>query len=90
MGSRTDNAILSMNHRRQMLQQRGERIIRLNDELISRTLRAYGGEYKRKGNRKFLMFNGKVYRNFEISLIRGKYLIIKTPDGRYLLEVVNR
>jgi hypothetical protein len=77
------------NARGEMLRQRGEKIIRINDEVIARTLRAYGGDYKRDGKKKLILLNGRIYKDFKIDLIRGRYLIITTSDGRYLLEVVN-
>ena len=44
------------------LEQRREIVINANDALIQRTVRAYGGNYTRKGESKILIFNEKVYK----------------------------
>ena len=71
------------------LEQRGEKVIHANDALIQRTVRAYGGNYDRKGESKVLIINEKVYKDFSIQVVNSQYIIIKTDDGTFTMDVVN-
>jgi hypothetical protein len=71
------------------LEKRGEKVITANDVLIQRTVRAYGGNYTRKGESKILIFNEKVYKDFSIQVVNSQYLIIRTDDGTFTMDVVN-
>ncbi|MDP2643452.1 MAG: ABC-type transport auxiliary lipoprotein family protein [Desulfobacterales bacterium] len=71
------------------MKQRGEKIIQINDDVIYRTLKANGGDYIRKGKLKALVFNGKMYDDFSIEVVRGAVLIITTPDGTFSLDIVD-
>ena len=71
------------------LEQRGEKVINANDVLIQRTVRAYGGNYTRKGESKVLIINKKVYKDFSIQVVNSQYIIIRTDDGTFTMDVVN-
>lgn len=71
------------------LEQRGEKVINANDALIQRTVRAYGGNYTRKGESKVLIINEKVYKDFSIQVVNSQYIIIRTNDGTFTMDVVN-
>ena len=71
------------------LEQRGEKVINANDALIQRTVRAYGGNYARKGESKVLIINEKVYKDFSIQVVNSQYIIIRTDDGTFTMDVVN-
>ena len=72
------------------LEQRGVKVTRDKDDLVRRTLRAYGGDYVRKGETAAITLNGKTYQDFTIEIVDGKYLLIKTPDGTFYLGVVDK
>ncbi len=72
------------------LEQRGVKVTRDKDDLVHRTLRAYGGDYVRKGETAAITLNGKTYQDFTIEIVDGKYLLIKTPDGTFYLGVVDK
>lgn len=72
------------------LEQRGVKVTRDKDDLVHRTLRAYGGDYVRKGETAAITLNGKTYQDFTIEIVEGKYLLIKTPDGTFYLGVVDK
>ncbi len=72
------------------LQQRGVKVTRDKDDLVRRTVRAYGGDYVRKGETAAVTLNGKTYQDFTIEIVEGKYLLIKTPDGTFYLGVVDK
>jgi len=80
--------IISQNTRQQALEKRGEKIVSIKDALVRNTLRAYGGDYFKDGNRMSILFDGKIYNDFTLKIVRGKYLTINTPDGVIYLEVV--
>ena len=71
------------------LEKRGEKVINANDALIQRTVRAYGGKYTRKGESKVLIINEKVYKDFSIQVVNSQYIIIRTDDGTFTMDVVN-
>jgi len=70
------------------LEQRGVKVTRDKDDLVRRTIRAYGGDYVRKGETAAITLNGKTYQDFTIEIVEGKYLLIKTPDDTFYLGVV--
>ncbi len=72
------------------MEQRGVKVTRGKDDLVRRTLRAYGGDYVRKGETAAITLNGKTYHNFTIEIVEGKYLRIKTSDDTLYLEVVDK
>jgi hypothetical protein len=72
------------------LEQRGIKVTRDKDDLVRRTLRAYGGDYVRKGETAAVTLNGKTYQDFTIEIVDGKYLLIKTPDGTFYLGIVDK
>ena len=72
------------------LEQRGIKVTRDKDDLVRRTVRAYGGDYVRKGETATFTLNGKTYQDFTIEIVEGKYLLIKTPDGTFYLGVVDK
>ena len=76
--------------RQKALEQRGVKVTRDKDDLVRRTLRAYGGDYVRKGETAAITLNGKTYQDFTIEIVDGKYLLIKTPDGTFYLGVVDK
>jgi hypothetical protein len=81
--------IISQNARQRALEKRGEKIVTIKDSLVRNTIRAYGGDYFSDGKMISIRFDGKIYKNFTFRIVRGKYLIIHTPDGVIYLEVVN-
>ncbi|NQT69574.1 MAG: hypothetical protein HQ552_08335 [Desulfobacteraceae bacterium] len=76
--------------REKALKQRGVKVTRDKDDLVRRTVRAYGGDYVRKGETAAITLNGKTYQDFTIEIVEGKYLLIKTPDGTFYLGVVDK
>lgn len=72
------------------LQERAEKVTQDKDELVRRTLRAYGGDYFRVGQMTSITLNGKTYKDCDIKIVRGEYLIIKTFDDIFFLEVADR
>lgn len=70
------------------MKQRGQALIKLNDDIIRRTLRAYGGDYIVQGKNRRLIIQGKTYRDFEISIVDSRYLVVKTVDAFYHMEIV--
>jgi len=70
------------------LQERGETVTQVKDDLIRRTVRAYGGDYVRNDQITTIMLNGKTYKDFTVEVIEGKYLRIKTPGDTLYLDVV--
>ena len=72
------------------LEQRGVKVTRDKDDLVRRTVRAYGGDYVRKGETATFTLNGKTYQDFTIEIVEGKYLLIKTHDGTFYLGVVGK
>jgi hypothetical protein len=69
------------------LEERAQKVEKYNEELIQTTLRAYGGDYIKSGQKAMVIYNGNIYSDFEIVVVRSKYLIIKTKDGTIYLEV---
>ena len=84
------NFELCQTTRQKALKQRGVKVTRDKDDLVRRTLRAYGGDYVRKGETAAITLNGKTYQDFTIEIVDGKYLLIKTPDGTFYLGVVDK
>ncbi len=82
--------MLCQSGRDRALQERAEKVIQDKDELVRRTLRAYGGDYFRVGQMTSVTLNGRTYKDCDIKIVRGEYLIIKTVDDVFFLEVVNR
>lgn len=80
--------IICQSGRDRALQERAEKVTHVKDELIRRTLRAYGGDYFRVGQMTSVMLNGRTYKDCDIKIVRGEYLIIKTFDDIFLLEIV--
>ena len=76
--------------RQKALKQRGIKVTRDKDDLVRRTVRAYGGDYVRKGNMVTLTLNGKTYRDFVLELVDGKHLVIITPNDTIWLQVVDK
>ena len=72
------------------LKERAEKVTKDKDELVLRTLKAYGGDYFRVGQMTSVSLNGKTYKDCDIKIVRGEYLIIKTADDIFFLEVVDR
>lgn len=72
------------------LKQRAETVTRARDDLISRTLRFYGGDFVKTGATAAIILNGKLYRDFTAEVIQGKYLRIETPEDTYYMEVVDQ
>jgi len=70
------------------LKQRGEKIVKEKDDLIRRTLQAYGGDYHRDGTTMSITINGRTYKDFELQIVRGEFLFIRVPDGVLQLEIV--
>ena len=81
---------LCQNSRQRAMEQRGVKVTRDKDDLVRRTLRAYGGDYVREGETAAITLNGKTYQDFTIEIVEGKYLLIKTPDGTFYLGVVDK
>ena len=75
--------------REKALKQRGVKVTRDKDDLVRRTVRAYGGDYVRNGETAAITLNGKTYQDFTIEIVEGKYLRIKTSDDTLYLEVVD-
>jgi len=76
--------------RQKALKQRGIKVTRDKDDLVRRTIRAHGGNYVRNGDMVTLMLNGKIYSDFSMQIVEGKYLIIITPGDSFTLEVVDK
>lgn len=72
------------------MQQRADKIIKINDALIQKTIQANGGNYFHQGQSKILIFNQKIYRDFSIRVINGNRLIIDTEDGTFQMDVLDR
>ncbi len=72
------------------LKERAEKVTQDKDELVRRTLRAYGGNYFRVGQMTSISLNGKTYKDCDIKIVRGEYLIIKTVDDIFFLEITNQ
>ena len=72
------------------LHERAEKVTKDKDDLILRTLRAYGGDYFRVGQMTSISLNGKTYKDCDIKIVRGEYLIIKTFDDIFFLEIVGQ
>lgn len=91
--NRSENNIkfeLSQTGQQRALKQRGVKVTRDKDDLVSRTVRAYGGDYVRSGETAAITLNGKTYQDFTIEIVEGKYLRIKTSDDTLYLEVVDK
>lgn len=83
-----DPLLICQNARQRALQQRGERIMAIRESIVKNTLRSYGGDYFKDGQNVAIMMNGKIYRDFTMEIIRGQYLLIRTPDGVFYFETV--
>lgn len=88
-GSKTPLTICQSGRDR-ALQERAEKVTEVKDDLVRRTLRAYGGDYFRVGQMTNVTMNGKTYKDCDIQIVRGEYLIIKTFDDIFFLEVVDQ
>ncbi|MEE8430592.1 MAG: hypothetical protein V3S16_05030 [Candidatus Desulfatibia sp.] len=84
------NFELSQTGQQRALEQRGVKVTRDKDDLVRRTVRAYGGDYVRNGETAAITLNGKTYQDFTIEIVEGKYLRIKTSDDTLYLEVVDK
>ncbi len=84
------NFELCQTTRQKALKQRGVKVTRDKDDLVRRTVRAYGGDYVRNGETAAITLNGKTYQDFTIEIVEGKYLRIKTSDDTLYLEVVDK
>ncbi len=82
--------LICQSGRDRALQERAEQVTHVKDELIRRTLRAYGGDYFRVGQMTSVTLNGRTYKDCDIKIVRGEYLIIKTFDDIFLLEIVEK
>ena len=70
------------------MEQRGQKIVAQKEALIQSTLAAYGGEYRRDGDRARVTICGKTYDDFEVQIVRSKYLLLRVPDGILQFEIV--
>lgn len=70
------------------MHRRSQEVISINDDLIRMTLRAYGGDYVREGLQKYIVFNGTIYKDFELSIQEGKMLVLRVPHKTIRLEII--
>jgi hypothetical protein len=80
--------MISQNGRQKAMEERGIQVTKAKDDVIRRTIRAYGGDYVRNADRATLTLQGKTYKDFTAQVIDGKYLRIKTPDDVFIMEIV--
>ena len=82
--------MISQTGREKALEKRGVKVTRAKDDLIRKTVRAYGGDYTRNEDTAILTLQGKTYKNFTAQVVEGKYLLIKTPDDTFYLDLVDK
>jgi len=81
--------MISQTGQEKALKERGITVTGVKDDLIRRTVRAYGGDYTRNEDTATLTLQGKTYKNFTAQIVDGKYLLIKTLDNTIYLELVD-
>ena len=81
--------MISQTGREKALKERGITVTGVKDDLIRRTVRAYGGDYTRNEDTATLTLQGKTYKSFTAQIVDGKYLLIKTLDNTIYLELVD-
>jgi hypothetical protein len=69
------------------LKERGKKITHIKDDLIRRTVQAYGGDYIRSDTMTAFTLNGKTYKDFTVEVVDDKYLLIQTPDDTFYMEL---
>ena len=80
--------LISQSGRQKAMEDRGIKVTEAKDDVIQRTVRAYGGDYVRNADRATLTLQGKTYKDFTAQVVDGKYLRIKIPDDVFIMEIV--